>query len=100
MGTQDDHARRPSQTQDSRQSARQGGQKAKADKTGSTGQEVKSGIGSSQGQDRASREDQQGSRPSAGTADIERGASTQDIERGGSQDSLVNDSTGAYKERP
>jgi hypothetical protein len=100
MGTEDqDHARGASQTQNSRQSTRQGGQKAHSPRTGS-GQQVKSGIGSSQGQDRASRDEQQGDRPSAGTADIERGGRSEDIERGGSQDSLVNESTGAFKERP
>ena len=62
----------------------------------------KAGIGSSQGQDRASREDQPATRPSAGTADIERGADTPaNTGRGGdSEESLVNESTGAFKERP
>jgi len=101
MGTEDqDNARGASQAQNSRQSGRQGGQKTHGDRTGGSGQEVKSGIGSSQGQDRASPDEQQGGRPSAGTADIERGGGTQDVERAGSQDSLVNESTGAYKERP
>lgn len=60
------------------------------------------GIGSSQGQDREkrgdSRHDVGNERPSAGTPDIERG--TDSPGNRGSQDSLVSDSTGAFKERP
>lgn len=69
--------------------------------------QTESGVGSSQGQDAPSREDQAGAaeRPSAGTPDLprERGlADTSDVERGsgGSEGSLVNDPSGAFKERP
>ena len=86
-----------SQKQDSRQSAEQGEPKKQTGRPAGGAQPARSGIGSSQGQDRASPE-----RPSAGTADIERGGGSQDVERGGagSRDSLVNDPTGAFKERP
>ena len=84
-----------SQKQDSRQSAQQGEAKEQTGRPPGGAQPARSGIGSSQGQDRGSAE-----RPSAGTPDIERGGS-QDIERGGgSRDSLVDDPTGAFKERP
>ena len=81
-----------SQNQESRQSANQGpdtaGQGGKAPQSGS-----RAGIGSSQGQDEAQREDKRvPERPSAGTPDVERGAS--------SEESLVQDPVGAYKERP
>lgn len=88
------------QQQDSRQSDKQGGPKAKSpkavDKTGTP-----DGIGSSQAQDSGSRPEQGGARPSAGTADIERGG-PQDRSRSndGSTESLVNDPVGAFKERP
>ena len=53
------------------------------------------GLGSSQGQDGGTTDrDKQSGPPSAGTADIERGGEP------GASESLVNDSTGAYKERP
>lgn len=65
----------------------------------------RSGMGSSQGQDREAGQRSGSERPSAGTPDVPRdrpSAGNADIERGsaGSQDSMVNDSTGAFKERP
>ena len=86
-----------SQKQDSRQSAQQGEAKKQTGRPAGGAQPARSGIGSSQGQDRGSPE-----RPSAGTPDIERGGGSEDIERGGgdSRESLVNDPTGAFKERP
>lgn len=88
------------QEQASVQSSEQGADKAASGKPRST-EHGKSGIGSSQGQDRASREEQQGGRPSAGTPDVERGGGSTDVERGsGSGESLVADPTGAFKERP
>jgi hypothetical protein len=87
-----------SQRQDSAQSGQQPGAGE-----GAPGEanEAATDIGASQGQDRGSREKKGGERPSAGTADIERGTASEgnDAARG-SQDSLVNESTGAYKERP
>ena len=91
----------PHQVQDSRQSGRQG-----AVQQGGTGnpreQQAQSGIGASQGQDRASPDEQQRERPSAGTADIERSSSSPESMRpgGNSEESLVQESTGAFKERP
>lgn len=85
------------QKQDSRQSATQGEPKKQSGQPAKDGDQNKAGIGSSQGQDRGASEP---SRPSAGTADIERGGGSQDIERGGSNGSLVNDPVGAFKERP
>lgn len=89
------------QKQDSRQSARQGDPKPDSGKPGAGGKS-RAGIGSSQGQDRGTPDEQQERRPSAGTPDIERGdAGGGDIERGASGgESLVQDPTGAYKERP
>lgn len=65
------------------------------------------GIGSSQGQDRGTgrRQRSDTGRPSAGTPDLPRdrpSAGSADIERENarSDDSMVNDPTGAYKERP
>ena len=87
------------QTENSRQSAQQGEPKKQTGKPGSE-QQTQTGIGSSQGQDRESRPGREGGRPSAGTPDIERGRGSQDVERGGGTDSLVNDPTGAFKERP
>ena len=89
---------KPRQTQDSRQSEKQGEDKQVRGKPLEGGRGSASGIGSSQGQDTESRAG--GERPSAGTPDIERGGGSQDVERGGSQDSLVQDPTGAFKERP
>lgn len=80
------------QNQASRQSGAQGGEKPAAGKPAAD-EKPRAGIGSSQGQDSASRE-----RPSGGTPDIERGGAGGDVERGG--ESLVQDPTGAYKERP
>jgi len=101
MAERDQADSKPTQTQDSQQSAQQ------AALTGSEASSrpdrvTPSGIGSSQGQDSGSREEQGGTRPSAGTADIERGADTpgNSGRGGGSEESLVNESTGAFKERP
>jgi hypothetical protein len=101
MAERDQAGSRPTQSENSRQSAEQGtltGSEAQA----RSDRESRSGIGSSQGQDRASREDQRTNRPSAGTADVERAADAPgNTERpGGSEESLVHDSTGAFKERP
>lgn len=86
------------QEEESRQSTEQGNAKPQRGRPADGRQ--KSGIGSSQGQDRGTREGESKERPSAGTPDIERGG-PQDVERGGSmRESLVNDPTGAFKERP
>jgi hypothetical protein len=85
------------QKQDSRQSIdntkgddRQQGS-GKSDPRGGTG------IGASQGQDRGQRPDgKKGGERSSGTADIERDNPIP----GSGTDSLVNDPTGAFKERP
>ena len=99
MAERDQAGSQPTQTQDSQQSAQQDA--LTGSKAPSPDRETRSGIGSSQGQDRASREEQPGARPSAGTADIERGGDTPgNSGRGGSEESLVNESTGAFKERP
>ena len=88
------------QKEESRQSARQGDAKPQRGRPPDDQQKSRSGIGSSQGQDRGTREGGSQERPSAGTPDIERGG-PQDLERGGStRESLVNDPTGAFKERP
>lgn len=58
--------------------------------------ESKTGIGSSQGQDKGERESSKDG--GAGTADIERGSAHDTSAQ--PQDSLVNDPTGAFKERP
>ena len=56
---------------------------------------ARAGIGSSQGQDRGTSErDQDRDERSPGTPHLERGNDS------GSTESLVNDPTGAYKERP
>ena len=87
------------QTQDSRQSGAQGPGKAGTGKPRSE-DKPRNGIGSSQGQDSAPSRERE--RPSGGTPDIERGSGGGgDVERGASdRDSLVQDPTGAYKERP
>ena len=82
------------QSQDSRQSGLQDRTKSETGKP--AGRKPRPGIGSSQGQDSASRE-----RPSGGTPDIERGrGGGGDVERVSGDESLVQDPTGAYKERP
>jgi len=87
------------QKEGSRQSAQQGDPKPQSGRPPGA-QQSPSGIGSSQGQDRGSPPDRPQGRPSAGTPDIERGG-PQDVERGGeSRESLVQDPTGAFKERP
>ena len=96
---QKDTTKKGRQEQASVQSAQQGEEKNQTGKP-SPGQQSQRGIGSSQGQDHGSRDEQQSRRPSAGTPDIERGGGVPaDVERAGG-DSLVNDSTGAFKERP
>jgi hypothetical protein len=89
-----------SQLQNSRQSA--GNARSDGDGKGKAAAEKPTaGIGSSQGQDTPSRDERPaGERPSAGTADIERGGGEGRADAGGSQESLVQDSVGAYKERP
>ena len=100
MAERDKAESQPTQSQDSRQSAKQGALKG-SEPQARPDRETPSGIGSSQGQDRASRDEQQTTRPSAGTADIERGTNAPgNTERDGSEESLVHDSTGAFKERP
>ena len=94
-----DTAQKGRQEQASVQSAQQGEEKKQTGKPVS-GQPSQRGIGSSQGQDRGSPDEQQTRRPSAGTADIERGSEAADMQGDESRDSLVNDSTGAFKERP
>ena len=96
---QKDPARKGRQEQASVQSAQQGEKKKQTGKP-RTGQQGQSGIGASQGQDRGSP-DEQSRRPSAGTPDIERGSEA-DVKQGGagSSESLVNDATGPFKERP
>jgi hypothetical protein len=88
-----------SQQQSSTQSAGQrGGEDAKGR---AAPDKARPGIGSSQGQDSGSADRDAGERPSAGTPDIERGAATPAAEPArGSEESLVNESTGAFKERP
>ena len=89
------------QRQDSRQSALQDDPKRTTPKPASEKRETRSGMGSSQGQDSGAPTEREGARPSAGTADIERGG-PQDPGRGHSEstESLVDDPTGAFKERP
>ncbi len=89
-----------SQQQASTQSGKQGEHLTKTGKP-SIKTHAPSGIGASQGQDSSASAPPQGQRPSAGTADIERGG-PQDHSRAGntSTESLVNDPTGAFKERP
>ncbi|MGZ8202536.1 MAG: hypothetical protein ACXW2A_07580 [Burkholderiales bacterium] len=84
------------QEQKSRQSIEQGGQSGRAG--GKPDKDTtRTGIGSTQSQGRQVRE-----RPSAGTPDIEREHGTSGVERGAADtgESLVGDSTGAFKERP
>jgi hypothetical protein len=89
--------KRGRQDQASRQSSKQGGQSGAG--SGKTQGTNRRGIGASQGQDEPSRERSPGARPSAGTADIERAEAG--VERNdGNVDSMVGDSTGAFKERP
>lgn len=90
---------KPSQRQDSRQSEGQGERKKSSGKPVPGKQDDQAGIGSSQGQDRGAPSEQQASRPSAGTPDIERG-SVRDTRQSSSTESLVSDPTGAFKERP
>ena len=77
----------PKQKQDSRQSSTQHGETGVA----SSAQQNQTGIGSSQGQDRES--------PNFPKSDGAQPGQRSDVERG-SGESLVNDPTGAFKERP
>lgn len=81
------------QSQGSRQSGKQPGTGPKEGEGESPGDER--GIGSSQGQDNATRD--KDAAEHSGTADIERGSAH---DTGRSQDSMVDDPTGAFKERP
>lgn len=84
-------------------------QRSDANTATQTKQEIGSTVGQEQvsdGRERANEErrtSDSSQRPSAGTPDLARERATDgDIERGGgaSQDSLVGESTGAFKERP
>ena len=100
MANQQKDTKQARQDQASVQSAQQGANKGGSGKPRAAERD-KTGIGASQGQDRASRDEQQGGRPSAGTPDLERSGGSTDMERGsGSEESLVADPTGAFKERP
>jgi hypothetical protein len=85
------------QEQTSRQSGSQGGQSGAG--SGKSETSDNRGIGATQGQDRASRERGAAERPSAGTADIERSEAGTDA-GSGNVESMVGESTGAFKERP
>jgi hypothetical protein len=89
--------KRGRQKQSSRQSGSQGGQSGAG--SGKSESTHRNGIGASQGQDEASRERDAGRRPSAGTADIERSEAGVEADKG-NVESMVGESTGAYKERP
>jgi hypothetical protein len=96
-----DEQEKPSQRQDSRQSAGQGANQKSTGTPPPGKTQGEAGIGASQGQDRGSPSEQQQPRPSAGTPDIERGSSRDTGEDAGSStESLVKDPTGAFKERP
>ena len=81
----------------SRQSGSQGGQSGAG--SGKSEAADSRGIGATQGQDRASRERGAAERPSAGTADVER-SEAGPATGSGSVESMVGESTGAFKERP
>jgi hypothetical protein len=100
-GTQAARATRGQQDQTSKQSMTNPTGSARQQSSGSAaaGGEEQTGIGSSQGQDRGTGQREGTERPSAGTADIERGSSHSQESSGGPE-SMVNDSTGAFKERP
>ena len=87
------------QKQESQQSEQQGEPKEQTGKPHKP-EGSPAGIGSSQGQDRGSRSGRQEDRPSAGTPDIERDVGANDVEQPAAGESLVQDPTGAYKERP
>jgi hypothetical protein len=95
MGNSDDKSAR--QNQESRQSGSQGGQSGAG--SGKAEPAHRAGIGASQGQDEASRERGAGQRPSAGTPDVERSEAGVETDRG-NVESMVGESTGAFKERP
>ncbi len=88
---------RGTQEQTSQQSAAQGGQSGAG--SGQTKPSNRAGIGASQGQDEASSVQDAGTRPSAGTADIERSEAGVET-NSGNVESIVGESTGAFKERP
>ena len=93
MGNRDKAHEPGRQDENSRQSSTQGAPKRQGGRSG--GKDEGTGIGSSQGQDRASPADRQ--------ERSDRGRDTPDIERGaqpGAPDSLTNEMTGAFKERP
>jgi hypothetical protein len=96
----DQHQQRGTQDQSSGQSALQGGQSGAP--AGSPVPDAQSGIGSGQGPDQPAPEHPDPSqRPSAGTPDIERGSGgAEERTNANVADSLVGDSTGAFKERP
>ena len=85
------------QTQESRQSEKQsdsGGEQG-----ASTPSKSEAGIGSSQRHDKPAR--REGAITGAGTADIERSSvAPANGDNASSEDSMVNDPTGAFKERP
>jgi hypothetical protein len=86
-------------SQSQRQESVQSGQQPGGGRAAGSKEETPTGIGASQGQDSGSRDTQGSGRPSAGTADIERGTASQERDTA-PQESLVNESTGAFKERP
>jgi hypothetical protein len=73
------------------------GDKQQGSAPGKSDQQSRTGIGSSQGQDRESRSERDRvPHTGPGTADIERSSAGAQ----GSTDSLADDPVGAYKERP
>ena len=90
------------QVQQSQQSAQQGAPQQQGGTRAGAKEQTRSGIGASQRQDRGEPDEQQSTRPSAGTADIERRTDSPDSQQrgGNSEESLVQESTGAFKERP
>ena len=94
------HQQRGTQDQSSGQSAFQGGQSGAP--AGTAVPDAQPGIGSGQGPDQPAPEHPGPSqRLSAGTPDIERGSGgAEERTNANVADSLVGDSTGAFKERP
>jgi hypothetical protein len=85
------------QKQDSRQSIDNPKGDDRQQGSGKADPQSGTGIGASQGQDRGKRPDgKKNGERSSGTADIERANPIP----GSGTDSLVNDPTGAFKERP
>jgi hypothetical protein len=87
------------QKQTSQQSMNGAGSSGQGARRTPPDQQSRAGVGSSEGQDGGTGAGGSApARPSAGTADIERSSvESQDSGRDGS---MVNDSTGAFKERP